>query len=240
MSHYIINQFRGLGDILFCMPMIEDWISRGHTITYPIVSEYMPIQKHFPHINFVEKNSMGINYGSNKFDTLPDGSIVVPLRFSDTLVRYEHPEMSYKDCMKSKYVLFGYDWQMWRQLKWKRDMKKEKELYYEVLGLKDGEKYTLCNRLFRTDLTGSVFFRREDDNRAVNMSPQKGFTMLDWGLVIERADIIHTVGTSINYVIEILNCQAKEIHLYIRRPEEKDFSYYDYVLTDKYNYIFNN
>ena len=57
---------------------------------------------------------------------------------------------------------------------------------------------------------------------------------MDWGRVIENASAMHTVGTSINYIIELLPTKARQIHLYPRIPQEKNFDNYDYLLSKDY------
>jgi hypothetical protein len=201
-------------------------------ILWPVDKGYLPIQKHFEGVKFVDKDTLKINYKTTKFEQTPEG-LIVPLYMAHDICR-----VRYKDVMKSKYILFGGDWKTWRSLKWKRDTEAEARLFYDVLGLKDGEEYSLVNTRFRTDQTGGVKIA-EPKGRVITMRNIEGYTMLDWGKVMEKATTIHTVGTSINYAIEMLSCEASEIHLYVRKPDERDFSYYDYILTDKYKYIFH-
>lgn len=44
-------------------------------------------------------------------------------------------------------------------------------------------------------------------------------TLFDWCKVIENATEIHTVDTSINYVIETLNLKAVELNIYPRHSD---------------------
>ena len=64
-----------------------------------------------------------------------------------------------------------------------------------------------------------------------------GFSLFDWSLVIEKATEIHTVGTSINYLIELLEIEGKEVVLYKRLPDENHYENYDYIL-EKHSYIY--
>lgn len=225
----IINQFRGLGDILFTMPLIESWQEQGHNIIWPVESCYTNIQKHFPHIRIIDKAEFNIDYSTKKFKDTQYGKMV-PLRFANEILKEE-----YKNCMKNKYEMFNRNWREWRFLKWKRDDEAEHELFFNILKLKTDTEYTLVNRNFRTDQSGKSNIPAQS-GVVIDMHEIEGFTLLDWGMVIQNASIIHTVGTSINYIMEILELKAKEIHLYVRRPEEKDFSYYDYLLTKEYIY----
>jgi glycosyltransferase involved in cell wall biosynthesis len=227
----VITQFQGLGDIIFSMNLIDQWRERGMDILWPVDKGYLPIQKHYEGVTFVDKDTLPIDYLSGRFDKTTYGT-VVPLYMAHQVCR-----APYKDVMKSKYTMFGADWKQWRNTTWKRDKEAEDRLYYDVLGLTDGEPYTLINTRFRTDQTGGVKIH-VSSGKTVRMENIEGFTLFDWGKVIENAEYIHTVGTAINYIIELLDCKAKQIHLYIRRPDERGFEGYDYILTNKYKYIY--
>jgi glycosyltransferase involved in cell wall biosynthesis len=227
----VITQFQGLGDIIFSMNLIDQWRSRGMDILWPVDKGYLPIQKHYEGVTFVDKDTLPIDYLSGRFDKTTYGT-VVPLYMAHQVCR-----APYKDVMKSKYTMFGADWKQWRDTSWKRDREAEDRLFYEVLGLTDGEPYTLINTRFRTDQTGGVKIH-VNSGKTIRMENIEGYTLFDWGKVIENAEYIHTVGTAINYIIELLDCKAKEIHLYIRRPDERGFEGYDYILTSKYKYIY--
>ena len=66
------------------------------------------------------------------------------------------------------------------------------------------------------------------------MNKIDGFTMLDWRKVIENAKTIHTVGTSINIIIEVMDTMATEYHLYARKPIEHDCNHYNYLFNKGY------
>lgn len=233
---FIMNQPRGLGDIIFCMKIAQDLVDEGHKVIWPVVPEYVGIGKHFPEITFIDWRLLNINY-ENKKQHDHFGSIVIPMRFADSICK-----VPYKDCMKSKYMLVDKDWRIWDQLSFKRDPEAEislEEIILKKNGIKKGDKYNLVNVNFRTDMTGIVNPEINNHLPCIYMTPEPGFTMIDWSTIIERAEIIHTVGTSINYLLELLTLQAQEVHLYVRRPDEVDFSNYDYILTEKVNYIFH-
>lgn len=228
----IINQPQGLGDIIFCMPIAQHLISIGHKeIIWPVNSVYANIGKHFPDIIMPDIKDYKIDY--NRRDVYQaDGKTVIPLRFSDTLTR-----MMYHDCMRSKYVFAGLDMELWRTCKFERDRNKEIELF-KMFGISNGEKYALVNPFFKTSTKGKVVIQKPN-MRCIDMRNIEGFTMIDWSLIILNAAEIHTVGTSINYLIELLQPKC-DVHLYVRRPDERDFKNYDYILSDRVKYIFHN
>jgi hypothetical protein len=68
----------------------------------------------------------------------------------------------------------------------------------------------------------------------IEMRTIPGYSLFDWAAVIEKADQVHTVSTSIIYILEQLELGQKPIHLYLRKPIEQDFRNVDYILTSNY------
>lgn len=224
----VINQPFGLGDFLFCIPIARDYIAEGYKVIWPVIPAYQNINKHFPDITFVNKEMLKIDY-ERKDEYELNGMMVVPLRWS-----YEIINVPFRDCMKSKYLMFKKDWRRWRESTWVRDTAKEDELFYQVLGLKDGERFNLINATFRNDLSGWVPVQVRNDYRNIELKTHEGFTLLDWGKVIENASTIHTVSTSINYMLELMALKATDVHLYVRKPDERDFRNIDYLFSKRY------
>jgi hypothetical protein len=225
----IINQFAGLGDILFCEPiaaMLSEW---GYKILWPVLPHYCSLNKHFPSITFVNKNLLDINYEDRNFVN-PDGCLIIPLRFS-----LEISSGSLQDTMPSKYSMFKLDWKdYWSKSKWVRDSKSENELFYDILNLRDGEKYNLISDHFLSDFSQKIVIQTGNHLKNINVERISDYTLIDWSKVIENSTTIHTVGSSINYIIDKLNCKAEEYHLYARKPLERDCSMYDFIFTKKY------
>lgn len=229
----VINQPRGLGDIIFSMRAVLDF-ANGRKIIWPVVEGFEDIQKHFPDIEFVNWKSLKINYDIRE-EYQSDYGLVIPLRFSDSIC-----QVKYFDCMKSKYMYFSSDWNNWKNINVIRDVDKEEDLYNTITKNFGDKKYNLINTNFRTDKSGKANNIVPHNNYIdVYMDTLPGYTLVDWSKVIENAENIYTVGTSINYLIELLNPKAKQIHLYVRRPEEADFKNYEYILSKDKPYIFH-
>lgn len=226
----IVNQFRGLGDLMFCVPLLRTYIDKGYKVVQPVAPEYVDCAKHFPEFTWLHKDLIKINYDSKEF-VKTDHYEVLPLRFSDSIAR-----KPYSEVMRAKYDMLGMDFKMWRELTWVRDIEAEQRLFDSF---NIAEPYIVVNDTFRTDKTGSVSIKPVTDKRIIRMSAMPGYTLLDWLLILQRADEIHTVGTSINFIIDIpfagIECP---VHLYVRRPDESGFLYYDYLLQ-RGNYIWH-
>ncbi len=238
--NYIFNQFRGLGDILFIMQIAQEEVAKGNRVIIPVESHYVEISKHFPGVDIVDMKTFPINYDiRHVYDA--DAYRVIPFRFANDILN-----VPYTDCMKAKYwfwdkcrggVVGDNGWMRWRNFKFTRDEVNE-QILFEMLNPKN-EPFNFINRHFRTNFSGKSPIKVNNGLLNIEMKPIKGFTLIDWSLILERSSNIHSVGTSINYLIEKLDINCP-IHLYKRLPEERDFKNYDYILDqENKKYIFH-
>ena len=229
----VINQPQGLGDIIFCMAIAEQLKSLGHDrVIWPVNSVYKNIAKHFPQVDIIDINLCRIDYNRKDFYETPEGYTVIPLRWSESLMKVRTTE-----CMRSKYLMAGLDMELWRTCTVKRDYLNELALM-KRLGIVEGDVFALVNTHFKTSNKGLVRINNPK-MRVIDMKTIEGFTMIDWSSIIELATEIHTVGTSINYLIELLQPKARSIHVYVRHPDERDFKNYDYIFSEKLPYVFH-
>lgn len=229
----IFNQPTGCGDIIFIQSILQEYVELGYNVILPVEQVYANLGKHFPNISVVDKNLLQIDY-NKRTEYECGGATVIPMRFSDSICK-----VPYTSCMKSKYMLVGKDWRNWKdKCKIIRDTESENKLFYDVLGLKDGEEYNLISENFTTG--GRKSFKINDINgiRNVRMSFIEGFTHIDWLKVYQNATYIHAVSSSNIYLFELFELSAKSVHLYIRRPMESNHKNYDYILTK--NYVLHN
>lgn len=232
----VFNQPFGLGDVLFCIKLANNYIQRGYKVVWPILKHYLGIQKHFPQITFVNKELISIDYDFMGYKQY--GHILsIPLRFADGIQR-----LPYKDCMKSKHMLLNEDWTNWAEYDIKLDPLAA-TILMKTLGVEPDEKYNLYNPTFRSDFSGCADIVVDLDTKGVHMKSIPGYTLIDWYKVIIHATEIHTVGTSIIYLFEWLykhgyfvrNCPR--IFIYKRKPDEKNFENYNYIMSSL-NYTF--
>lgn len=222
----IVNQQFGLGDILFLVPLIRKWQSQGDRIMWPICREYLNIQRNFPDINFVDMRTLHINYDCRTRFPWKEW-IVEPLRWADL---HKPPPAN---CMRAKYDMYDKDFMMWRELYWQRNEGFENTLYDLVV---PGPEYNLISNRFGGLEQGqyTVPIKVENDLPNVQLRYIEGYNLLDWARVIENATHIHTVGSSINYMMEVLELKCGVVDLYKRKPRENHFRFYDYLLTKTY------
>lgn len=225
----IIIQRWGIGDAIMSMSAIR---SLGDKILWPVMSDYVDgCNAAYPDITFIDWKLINIDF--NRKDKYSIGGWeAIPLAWQDAPLSW---------AMKNKYLYFGLPWEKWKDnAYYTRDIKKEKELS-QWLGIKEGESYNLINNKFGTNLNSnsvaaySTYFPiPENGLKNIIMDIVSGYSLFDWSRIIESAENIFTVSTSLLFLIELLSLQAKEIHLYPRIPDEKDFRNVDYLFTKPY------
>ncbi|OPZ16145.1 MAG: hypothetical protein BWZ05_02062 [Bacteroidetes bacterium ADurb.BinA245] len=228
----IVLQPHGLGDHIFCHGLVHQLADR-HEIVWPVLPHFLPgLKKAYPNINWLPVGIFGPQIENVKRDCVINGNRILPIRWADQLLR-----VPYKDCMRAKYDMFGLDWNSWVYFPFEKDYSKAEQLFHNVLKIDETRQFRLINKRFTSLETKAVKIQENLEMQNIEMVSIPGFSLFDWFLVIEKATEIHTVGTSINYLIEQLNVMAKEIVLYKRLPDENHYHNYDYILK-RHKYVF--
>ncbi len=127
---------------------------------------------------------------------------------------------------------YGLDWQIWKeQAMWVRNVTKESSRLSRWMG----QDFSFHNTMFGSDCKMFVSMPYIGHND-MWLQVIDGYSLFDWSSCLENANHIHTVSTSIIYLLEMLDLTAKEVHLYPRKPIETDFKNIDYLLQ-KHKYI---
>jgi hypothetical protein len=224
---FVFNQFFGIGDILFIEPIMRKYFKEGNKIILPVLNKFLDLQPYFPYINFIDKEEYEIDYEEIKIIKKED-TIILPMRWSR-----EFFNSPLNDTMLNKYKMVGMDLNEFRDLTWLRHRSKEDELM-NLLNIKEGDEYNLINMNYHTFIDGKVDIKIDNNIRNIEMRTIEGFTLLDWTRVIEEAKNIHTVNTSILFLLECLDLNADEIHLYSRNVDGRDFDQTNYLWSKKY------
>jgi hypothetical protein len=207
----IINQPFGIGDILFISPLVKEldieqaiWPVTDH---YYWVKDYLDI----PNVTFVKESNFVLNDFRSNFTE-------IPFRIA------EHIVPGSQDCMEAKYRLLGADLELWRTLTFERNLKRELSLK-EHLSIGFEEEFIFINNNFASpEHNYTTDIQVQAGRRVITQQYIEGFTLLDWCGVLEQAAEIHTVSTALFFVLEALNLKGKELHLYPRKPLDRDLS----------------
>jgi hypothetical protein len=221
-----------LGDAIWSQTLIKE-LSNGKPIIWGTESQFVEgLQRAYPDVFWIDVKALNPDYQHFKIDCIIGGVRVIPIGHSNAIMK-----VPYKEVMKAKYDMYSMDWKTWKDTMYKRDFGRERRLY-EELGLEYGEKYNLINNRFRSDESGVVDIKLENNYKNIQMKKIKGYSLFDWSYVVENATEIHTVGSSINYILELLELKTDVIHLYKRLPDENHYHNYDYILK-RHKYIFH-
>lgn len=218
----IVLQPHGLGDVIFAQTLVR---SLGdYEITWPVMPCFVEdCKRAYPQINFIADHDSPVDLQLKK-DMIVSGYRTIPIRWSNLLTR-----VPYNRVMRAKYDMYKKDYTSWKQCAmWQRDLEKEEALF-KLLGLSD-EPYTVVNEFF-----GSASqYKVNTGIQGVNMQSIEGYSLFDWAKVLEKATEIHTVSTSILYILDLL--ETCPVHVYVRKPIENNHMNYKYLFGSKFIY----
>jgi hypothetical protein len=216
----IINQPFGVGDILFLSPLVAN-LDIEHAV-WPVVDHYYWIKDYISmdNLTFVKESEFNsLNYKDY---------VEVPLQHAHSLV----PQA--EDCMQAKYMLLHADPELWRTITFNRNPEKENQLK-QYLNISPNDKFIFVNNNFAgPEYNYKVDIKLDTDLKIIYQEYIEGFTLLDWCGVLEQSIEIHTVSTSLFFVIEALNLENTSLHLYPRKPLDKDLSPIKTLISNKW------
>ena len=221
----------GLGDVVFSMTLIKR-IANGNPIMWGVLSHFVEgLNRAYPDVTFIDWTKLGIDYNTKQHKEIYHAEYgkctIIPIRWADSIMK-----VGYEQWMRSKYDMYGMDYRDWKEhAMWVRDEEKENELINLV-----GDSDTFVNDMFGSDckLKSSVPIFPN----AIKMRVIEGYSLFDWAGVIQKATQIHTVNTSIIYLLEQLELSAKEVHIYPRSIKGQTHKGVDYLIN-KHNYIYH-
>ena len=194
--NYVINQPGSLGDILYSIKIAEE-LSKEGTVDWYVAPCFWESG-----VSRV-KVSDNVNIGPHARRCGP-GSKTISL--CDLTTRHD------PDLMIKKYEVAGVEWEDWADyLKYDRDLELEKE-FKEHLGIEEGDRYILMNETYGVNQIHLGVRRdlpKDYPGKIIEMKIYNECTIFDWCGIFEGAEEIHTVDTSLQYVIETLDTKAK-------------------------------
>lgn len=206
----LIDQPFGIGDILFLTPLVRK-MEIEHAV-WPVVDYYYWIRDYvtIPHVDFIKQSE----YSKDQYADYNS----IPFQHAHQI------KSQARDCMEAKYNLFNLSVDHWSSISFNRNDKKELSLLTK-LNINPQEDFIVVNNQFAGQEHGlKTDIQLETNMRVVEMQYLQNYTLLDWCGVLERAKEIHTVSTALFFVVEALNLEKKSLHLYPRKPIDKDLS----------------
>lgn len=210
-----VLQPHGLGDIIFSQTLVRSF---GCDIVWAVLPKFIPdLKRAYPDIDWIPDSDSPVNLLTKTKDD-QNGYRVCPIRWSDQIMRVQ-----YRHVMRAKYDMYKQDFRKWKdRAMWNRDKVKEEKLF-ELLKLP--EDYILKNVTFLSNQSKKI----EIGINGIEIREIEGFSLFDWAKVFENAKEIHTVSTSILFILDMLN--TCPVYVY-KRSTELNHRNYDYLFTD--------
>lgn len=211
----LINQAAGLGDILLCQKIAAHVIDLGYNIIWPVVDQYNYISEYIqnPNINFCSLNDNFIGkeiYEKNGLEFIQtDNFIYLPINNADRI-------LPSKSMLYAKYdycQLSPDNWQDYFEIT--RNYDREKKILNHF-NINPEEKYNVVNKIFATppDTITNNSIIPKNNYKTINMELLGWDRIFDWMGVLENAEEVHTVDTSLTLIMVKLG--IKNAHIYER------------------------
>ena len=203
-----IDQPHGIGDYLFIQKIAKHYAGKGLDVVVPILDRIKWVADYLEPHPKISCPVLGTDYEfSNDFTNLHNQTsknpFKSPVKFADKFV-FLPVGSSYQavkgSMMTSKYSFLGLDWSDWADyVKIIRNQRRESELEAQ-LGIHGS--YSLVNGRCST---GEMEINTE--LKAVYLREIEGFTLFDWIGIIEKAERVITIDTSLVLLCEVLKLQ---------------------------------
>lgn len=230
MKNCLIYQPCGLGDIIWIQPILDRYINDGYKVHLPVIDLYydmLATQLQKPNLiwyhesqNFPLKEFYGTHMTVNT-----ETDIYVPVSFANYYL---------KNCsiMASKYYYTNTPLSNWhKSFSLTRNEEREQKLI-NVYNINLKKPFTLLNMTYGTPPNHVVRStpKIHTDNQVIEMSFEKDkkhqFNLFDWIGVIEKATEIHTVETSLCYLVDKYS-KTDNIFMYEKRRDNERPTYYN-------------
>lgn len=184
MKPCIIKQPAGIGDVFFCQKIARVMMNQEYQVIWPLRPDIVWIREYIPNIYFPSVDD--VFPGKEIFDTAAGFAI----EETGAFISIATADLTHNDgkIMSSKYSMLGIDFSDWQDyFHFDRNLDKENELYYNVLGLTDDAEFIFINNLYNTDIKNSNLFSKNNfDLPVVELKIIDGFTLFDWCKVLEK------------------------------------------------------
>ena len=219
MKPCLIKQPAGIGDIFFCQKIARYMMHHGYDVIWPVLPSISWIKDYIKDIDFPTVED------EFPMKEIYDQGAGYAIEKNGAFISTATADMTHNDgkIMTSKYSMLGMDCEGWQDcFLFERNLDKENDLYYNILGLKDDSEYVFVSNLYNTEVRDSKFISHEQfDIPVVELRVVDGFTIFDWSKVLEKAKKIYTVNTAINYLIDVLDTSYDEYVIYAHSEQNK-------------------
>jgi len=204
---YICTHY-GFGDYVICYGMIRELAKRYDSVILFAIPHRSPL-----HVDNI----------CRLYESIPNVYITTdkPENYKDVLyVGWDKFLEHIKTDQQTSFVKFFYDQVdvpinlLWDNFYFERDTEKEKEIYYDKLGLKDGEEYIFLH----DDPIRGFVINRQFNEKIIHLVDLEDISILDILYVVEKSKEVHSFTSGLVPFIDLMNIQhsSLNLHEYIR------------------------
>lgn len=199
----------GMGDILICYGLIKELSKRYKKIYYYVEEHYydntVRLCKNLPNVELIIVEKI------NKILQVHPDSLVVGWR------NYEETTKIIPDLHGDQ---FFYDFvnmpleKKWENFDFERDIEKEKDIFYNKLGLTDNEDFIFIHE----DADRNMILNRKyitPGKRIINLTDYKDISILDCLYIVEKSSEVHVMNSAVVQFIDLM--QIKHNNLFYHR-----------------------
>lgn len=237
----LVRQAAGIGDIFFCQKIANFFatIKKVDRIVWPVKPEFLYVKEYLRNRWCIPTSYVSTedDFPHKELYNSPQKTIIEAPEV--TFLPLHGHDLLDSSVMKSKYKLAELEWDDWADdFVFTRNKEKENELFFKYLKLDADEKFVFVNHNFASppDVQTRPFALNTGGMRQVNLEIVPGYTIFDWCMVLERAEHIVTVETSLNYLIEVLNIRATKLMM-LSKWNPPDFHHIEGLFKRNWNYI---
>jgi len=233
MKYVLLDQSTGIGSMLYLQKAVSLFHDKGYKIIWPVIPEYLylgeyikeyniefyDVNSEFPFKHLYKKQTADVRIHKDETDT------ILYLPFGNS---HGHFGWDWRHAMRTKYQLIGNSGTNWQSyLKFTRNPQRETDLRKEF-GLEEDEPFVFVNTFFRGLFQVKETNFEVNTNLRVIKNDTKPRHIFDYCWLLENAKEIHTVETSLCYLIDVLNT-TKNLIMYPRKfdgvNQHKDYEY---------------
>lgn len=219
MKTCFIYQPQGIGDIIFIQKIVSHYKQLGYKIVWPLYPYFGWLRTYlaqegveFPLLSNDRKIDEPFEH-SDQFHYLMGSAYAIfrkPVHALDFVYLSCGPAtLLDEEMMTSKYSVADVSYDGWQDhVKINRNLEREHELFYNVLGLKDGDEYTLIN-----EFCSSHRIDIKPVGNSVYITNIPGYNLFDWLTVLERCSRLITIDTSLPILAEVYLPKGVPCHL---------------------------
>lgn len=195
-----------IGDVIICLPIAKHFYDLGYELYWPICNKLISnFKSYVDYVNFIPLYS---NDKINESFTILKGleCEILDLSFNSSGSWNNENTKKYKNQMEKSFDEFRYDLanvdfnKKW-DLKFRRNVQKEEELYKKLI---NKEKYAVIQKhssdcVIKTEINYNGY-----DGQILEIKPYTE-SVLDWITILEKADRICIIESCFNNLIDQLN-----------------------------------